>query len=343
MKEIGSEYWTVECDDGDNNLDFLNVGRGFQLLMSGRTAIDFVLENINDLKKVVYMPDYCCKSMMQPFEDAGYTIKYYRCDLLNHSYSIDKNTDCSIFFAMSYFGYSESNMDEYIQSFDKRDIIVIEDITHRLLSDANHSEHSTYLVASLRKWFPIASGGVAISMKAPFLNGITDYSAHEEYIKAKETAMDLKQKYISNNTSEKSEYLNLFKKSDDLIDDYHKKKMDDKSIELLRKMDISTIREKRISNGRQIEDLLKSNSQVKLLFKYQEGDCPFFVPISVNNRDEIRQKLIDNQIYLPVHWPNELELNNELYDYELSLVCDQRYDSSDIENYISFLNSLFKE
>jgi len=158
LKEIGSEYWTTDYDDIDNHLDFLNVGKDYQLLMSGRTAIDFVLENIQDLKRIVYMPEYCCKSMVQPFEDSNYTIKYYGCDLINHCYTMEENTDCSIFFAMGYFGYSESNMDKYIKLFHERNIIVIEDITHRLLSDINHSEYSTYLVASLRKWFPIISG-----------------------------------------------------------------------------------------------------------------------------------------------------------------------------------------
>jgi len=180
-------------------------------------------------------------------------------------------------------------------------------------------------------------------MRNKFSNGVSDYSVHEEFSKAKENAMYMKKIYIDNNKGEKSEYLSLFKKSDDLMENYHKKTIDSKSLELLRKMNIGKIKERRISNCKLIENILKDNVNVKLLFKYHEGDCPLFVPIMINNRDEARKKLIENHIYLPVHWPNELEKNNRLYDSELSLVCDQRYDNSDIEEYISFLNNLVQE
>ena len=96
-------------------------------------AINFMkhLHSINDRFKVVYMPDYCCDSMIQPFMDNGYKIEYYHVDVINNKHEIDINYNCSVFFAMSYFGYSASNMDEYIEEFSKRNIIVIEDITHR--------------------------------------------------------------------------------------------------------------------------------------------------------------------------------------------------------------------
>ena len=47
-------------------------------------------------------------------------------------------------------------------------------------------------------------------------------------------------------------------------------------------------------------------------------------------------------IYLPVHWPNDLKRKNKLYDYELSLVCDQRYNEIDIEKYVIVLSNLIR-
>ena len=49
MKEIGSEFWKTNLDNNNNNLDFLKIGKDQKLLMSGRTAIDYVLSDFNDI------------------------------------------------------------------------------------------------------------------------------------------------------------------------------------------------------------------------------------------------------------------------------------------------------
>ena len=137
MKEIGSEFWLTDLDKNDNNLDFLKLGYDYKLLMSGRTAIDFVLSDFNDDVKIVYMPNYCCKSMMQPFLDNDYSIVFYNFDMQTKQYDINFDVKCSVFFAMNYFGYSESSMDSYIDRFSEKKVLIIEDITHRFLSKKN--------------------------------------------------------------------------------------------------------------------------------------------------------------------------------------------------------------
>lgn len=338
MKEIGSEFWTNELNNNYNNkLEFLNIGKDYKLLMSGRTAIDFILNEISDSKKIVYAPNYCCESMIKPFLDNGYDICYYNVDVINNKYDIDINFNCSIFFAMSYFGYDMSNMDKYIEIFNKKNITIIEDITHRLLSKKSHNERSTYLIASLRKWFPLLSGGVAINLKSKFKNDTSNYFVNEEFIQIKEKAMNLKKDYMNNKkNNNKEEFLELYKKSNHMIEDYKNKKIDNKSIDILEKLNIDAIKQKRINNCILIEQKLKNNKRIKLLYKYKNGDCPLFVPIILNNRDEVRKKMIENNIYLPVHWPND-NLDNDIYNIELSLINDQRYNKNDVENYIDKL------
>ena len=340
FREIGSEYWKVEIDSNHINKDLFDIGKDIKYLMSGRTAIDYVLQNIKDDKKIVYMPDYCCESMVIPFIDNGYQLKYYHVDLINSNIDINLDEDCSIFFAMNYFGYKESNMDNFIKEFHKRDIIVIEDITHRLFQAKNHSEYSNYLIASLRKWLPIYTGGIAISLNKKFSEDINDYIVDEELIYEKKKAMQLKSEYIKGKNSDKEEYLKLFSSSNDKIKNYRTKKIDNDSLEILKHFKFDDMIKRRIENVKCIENKLKNNKKIKLIYEIQDGDCPLFVPIIINNRNEIRTKLIDNNIYMPVHWPNSLNLKNEIYDKELSLVCDQRYDKNDIEEYI---NKLIKE
>ena len=71
-------------------------------------------------------------------------------------------------------------------------------------------------------------------------------------------------------------------------------------------------------------------------------DCPLFVPIVIakEKRNAIRKKLIDNQIYCPVHWPHpNAECQSNLYEMELSLVCDQRYNGDDMKRIVEVLNN----
>ena len=343
MKEIGSEFWTDFNLNLNNNLDFLNIGIDFKLLMSGRTAIDFVLNDFTDEKKIVYMPDYCCESMVKPFIDNGYKVCYYVTDVINNKYNIDENFDCSIFFAMNYFGYNISNMDKYIELFSKRGVVVIEDITHRFLCDINHCDYSTYLIASLRKWFPIISGGLAINMVKKFKNDTDNYKVNSEFVGIKLRAMDLKKEYINGKEDiSKDEFLKLYGKANKMIEDYKSMKIDEESKKVLMHLDIDKIKRIRINNCKIIERKLKNDNVIKLLYDYSSGDCPLFVPILLKNRDIVRKKMIDNNIYLPVHWPNT-NIDNSIYALELSLINDQRYSKSDIENYIDLLLTIVGE
>ena len=162
--EIGSEYWLEKQlkNRQKNNIECENE----ILLMSGRTAIDYALEIITTKRKIntVYLPSYCCQSMIEPFLNRNITVVFYNVSFENGKfiYDIDNNKKCDIFFAMNYFGYSDSNMDYYIKKFKNRGIIVIEDSAHSLFSERKYSKNSDCIIASLRKQFPIISGGKLI-------------------------------------------------------------------------------------------------------------------------------------------------------------------------------------
>lgn len=342
MKEIGSEFWKIDIDDKyHNNLEFLNIGKDYKLVMCGMTAIDYVLNDFDDEKKIVYMPNYCCESMVIPFIDNGYVVEYYNVDLINNQIDIDLNKNCSVFFGMTYFGYNSTNVDDYIEIFSKRGVVVIEDITHRIFSRKNHCKYSSYLIASLRKWFPIYTGGVAINLHHYFHNDLSDYFVDIQLVELKKKAMVLKRDYIDGKIKDKQKFLDLYKTANLLIEKYKNKLIDIESLKILESTNIEDMINKRINNVKLIEN--KLNNIIQLPCKYQMGDCPIFVPIIINNRDIKRKKLIDNNIYCPVHWPTFSESNNKIYDFELSLICDQRYRSNDINDYIDVLIKIINE
>ena len=78
----------------------------------------------------------------------------------------------------------------------------------------------------------------------------------------------------------------------------------------------------------------------------RSDDCPLYVPILVSNgrRDELKQYLIDSNIYCPNHWNNkeiDLRSSNDIYDQELSLICDQRYGINDMKYEADVIRKFF--
>lgn len=338
--EIGSEYWKYDGNLNCDNSEFWNIGKDNKFLLSGRTAIYYVLKNIlleNTVEKV-YFPSYSCYSMAQAFEDLGIEIEYYDVYYNNGlKYNINLDEECDIFFAMNYFGYSSTNMESYIKQFKERGKLVIEDITHSILTEKQYSEYSDYLIASLRKWFPIASGAVAVNINSNFLLESKNTS-NENMIRIKQEAMENKKAYIENSgIASKEIFLEQYSKSNKMLEtDYQDYNIDEEALKILMGINLEEIIKSRTENVKVIYKKLEKNIDIKFLINdFNDKDVLIFVPIMLekNKRDSLRKYLIENEIYLPIHWPVNDKINN-IIDNEISLVCDQRYNVNQIAEYI---------
>ncbi|SHJ79121.1 dTDP-4-amino-4,6-dideoxygalactose transaminase [Dethiosulfatibacter aminovorans DSM 17477] len=355
MFEIGSEFWNESVSNrrGKSIFNMLNSVTDYLLLFSGRTAIDFALEDVAKIVTSVYVPSYCCQSMLQPFIDRNIKIEFY--DVIFSSkgvqYVIDYKKQCDVFFAVSYFGFLSTTMDDVIEAFKNNGVIVIEDITHRLLSEKSYCDKADYSVASIRKWVAIPSGGLVIKHQGAL--------AEQEVCKPPEVLIDIKvramtQKYeyicdMENGRlikeNQKENYLALFSEFNKGIQfEYKNLEIDEISRNLLNSIDVDTIRKKRQSNASILYESLRKYDSVKPLVNSfdLDNDCPLFFPIKVKSylRDGLRNHLISNKIYCPVHWPYPASIglkveSTKIYCEELSLICDQRYDNKDMKKIIS--------
>lgn len=349
--EVGSEFWLEKLDEKKkNDLSYFQLGKDHAFLLSGRTAIYFILENILKTKKIknVYMPSYCCKSILQVFIDKKINIEFYDVNYNNGIiYNINTNKKYDIFFAMNYFGYTSTNMAKHIKEFKNKGTIVIEDITHSLLSDIQYCEFSDYLIASLRKWFPIMTGGLAVNLNNEFIIK-EKYKDNIDLVNIKKNAMLLKHEYIENKErTYKEEFLRTFNIANNILEkDYKRYKMDNESIEILKQQDISFIKKQRKENAKTIYDTIKSNKVKFLVPNLEKRDCPLFVPIIVEKQLKLKIKrfLIDNRIYCPSHWTKpDLVKNGIIYTNEISLICDQRYNVKEIKRYINLMMRCIEE
>lgn len=318
-REIGSEFQRIAPDAGHG----LIYPRPGTLMFSGRTAIKAVLGQLPGMH-TAFLPSYCCDSMIVPFRDAGIDVGFYQVEW-DEKLRIEIDGSADILVWCNYFGFKNE-----IPEFDG---VVIEDITHSFLSESPCHPRSDYLVASLRKWEPVICGG--------YCSVETDgEKPDKEFIDLKTSAMELKTKYLNDLDEEKKpKFLKMYSDSNHwLANHYSDLTIDHFSQEYLGSVDMERQRKIRQENARFLYEGL--SGKVRFMFPIEDMDCPLFVPILLPNRDKVRAHLTRNEIYCPVHWPKPEKCDSNIYDMELSLICDQRYGIEDMNRIVSVLKEV---
>ncbi|MDO5702194.1 MAG: hypothetical protein Q4G47_02430 [Lachnospiraceae bacterium] len=325
MKEIGSEFWNIPIKPSEAKL-FPDHVRWY---LSGRTALRAVLRDIHGAQTAA-LPRWCCDSMIQPFIDAGLSVRFYDVNACTGSNPVCvPDLSCDVLLIMDYFGYTSPAPD--LASFGG---VVIRDVTHSILS--GKYDDADYYFGSLRKWCGVWTGGYAWKRDGVLPHAGKDADA--QYIALRREAMELKLRYMENGGTEadKSAFLERFGAAEELLDEglTEIQAASRRDIDLAAKLDAGFIRKSRRENA----EVLRSALKDLLVFPdMRETDCPMFVPIYVPRgmRNSLRSHLIEQKVYCPVHWPlsplhDDKARGMRLYTDCLSLVCDQRYTADDM-------------
>lgn len=328
--EIGSEFWFESNPQPAADRDGVYT-------LSGRTAIDLIIQDILATRKVqnVYIPAWGCDSMIAPFVDRDIRVDLYDIRFNGQlEYLVDENKQADIFYVNNYFGYENTVDAEIIKHFRAKGAIILYDRTHSMLMDDEPIKVlADYSFASIRKWMGVIDGAVVESVRKKALKPCP-------YLAPKEKAMRVKQAFMaSDDTVDKQAFLKLYGEfGHHLTEDYRDYSMDDLSYSIYKSTDLSAMRTQRRANAQYLHNHL----QLQFLSSLSDNVCPLFVPVlfdTKEERDSIRKKLIEAEIYCPIHWPkNQLitpEMDvNKIFDTELSLICDQRYGITDMQRII---------
>ena len=350
--EIGSYYWLdkQQSESYSGDITWLPSVEDSSFTFSGRSAIDVALKDIlrnHNISKVL-VPSYCCVSMLQSFIDRGLRIEFYEIEYDNKTFTYHvPDADChTIVLIMSYFGLDVSDAHEIIEVLHNNEAVIIEDITHSLLSSIPSSEYSDYLVASLRKWFSIPTGGW-VGKRGGTLAEKPDIDSNHA-VEDKIAGMQEKYEYLTGHVDSKENFLLIQSKFDnDLIHVDRMLKIDDTSLGILTALDIEAIIEKRRRNTSYlISGLDDLNDRVLTIPTVNlDSDTPIFLPIfmETKERDGLRNHLIEMGIYCPVHWPEVMGAPVGVRTNELSLICDQRYTEGDMQAIVDVIHEWCRE
>lgn len=317
-KEIGSNFCSIPIADKENGI----FPKDICWFISGRAALNAILKTVQITK--IALPSYCCDSMIIPFILNGIDYEFYTVSIGNGAFICDYedvSDDCDGILLMSYFGYKSH------EDIKKKFKIIIRDITHSVFT-SKHNDADFYY-GSIRKWAGFCGGGFAFGNQKIEQPKMINY----DYYDIKKRAIEQKYAYLNGVVNNKA-YLSDFASAEYMLRDCEITSIDDSEMIAAKKMDIELIKSKRRANAEYLMDKLYDFCIVKNL---SNDDCPLCVPIVIDSkyRDKVKSILIENNIYCPIHWPYSnyhmiSVKQQEIYDRELSLICDQRYDLDDM-------------
>ena len=350
-REIGSSFW--ETEKGGNGFRIIKEADFRPLFsLSGRTSLFQIIEDIKRHGKLesVLIPSYCCDSMIEPFCKAGIKVEFYPVTVGKYGLemSLPDSRAADAVLTMAYFGMGVRIRDAFERKVKQLNpnVAIIRDVTHSLLSERGTEGDADYIFASLRKWTGLKGGGVILKASHQPEQYAKANEKYEGYISE---AMRLKKNYIENGMGCKEKFLSLFAEGEEILDtDYEGYACIEEDIKDINEFNEGKISLRRVENYNILSDaegIMRAKGIKPLMGKLEEGDVPLFFPVllqSRHDRDDFRTYMTKNEAYCPVHWPISglhvlSENEKEIYERELSIVCDQRYGIDDMERIIELI------
>lgn len=339
---------------GEKNANYKTV-----FFQSGRNAIEALMKCIQEKSGIqkILLPDYVCETVLDAVIRANMEYELY---CVNRNFElelsdIEKGVQSGIrcLYIVQYFGnkFSKQTIDA-IAKWHKEGVIVVEDITMSLFSSDSTGGvgFGDYILGSIRKWLPIPDGGFLCS-KEQVLPEITAHSYVSKYTDYYRLVQTMKRMYVQGGFRDKElkeNYLTYYRNSiEELFSDYRIYPMSEFSMNYIKNYDWNEVVAKRIQNFDYLYEKIKNIEQIQVKIKREDGYIPLGMVIRCDARDQLMNRLIENDIYCNVHW--RLKARTENPDIEtlsmqiMTIPCDQRYDIAEMDYIADVMEQWSKE
>lgn len=305
---------------------------------SGRTALYQILKSLKSRVSKIWFPDWLCHTMVKAAQKAGFEYDFYELSdkFLATVEALDARgfKDGCLVLLINYFGLQDlTNTAKSIKDAYPNAIVIEDDVQAYYSFAEETNPYTDYRFTSLRKSFPSPDGGLVYT-KHP-MPRVTQPNTFAKYkIEAGVMKFHRGEKGIKD-----EDYLTLFEKGSELIGENYESVMSRDSEMLFAGTDLQWVKQKRQENTSYLLKGLKFLG-IEPLIELSTDKTPLFVPIWLEDRNAIRKKMFQNEVFCPVHWPIEgmsLKKGAEMAQHELSLIVDQRYSSKDMDVLISLI------
>ena len=347
-KEFGSNFF----DEIEPSRFYLNDSESVMYFDAGRSAIRYLLHALEGKIDTVLLPQYTCESVIEPFVENGYNIFYYP---INKKFEISleifkniaESTKPQLVVVQSYFGANTLyGLRKYLGELQKKEVIVVEDITHSLLIKQEHNS-ADYLVASLRKWCSIPDGGLLASrtLKTKKLSLQSKLGENEMYLQLRLGAQAQKRRFFNlkgDELTEKQLYIDLFERSEDILNRQKNcYSMSDYSRVRILGIDWEEIKQRRRANYFQLCKEFSYVPELEIVDIMMEcNTVPLYCPVYVKGgwRDDLQRDMRLKNIMISIIWPESNSVKAHvtpevkwIYEHILAIPCDQRYSVEDMK------------
>lgn len=281
-------------------------------LNCGRNALAYILEarKIN----TIWLPYFLCTSIKEICEKCGVEIKFYHID---HQF-LPENIELSKkewIYLVDYYG--QVSRDELLNMIEKYQNVIL-DFAHNYFAEPITNIDTLY---TCRKYFGVSDGAILYTKQR--LNRLLPQDKSFERIhyilgRYEKTASDFYLEASENNDRFSQEPI---------------KTMSKLTNNLLHGISYDRIRQIRTENFEFLRVRFSSINRLQV----QSVEGAFMYPLWIENAMEIKERLLQNKIYIPTLWPNVLEeipmewLEWQMAKNILPLPVDQRYTTEDME------------
>ena len=298
-----------------------NDGVHTYLVDSGRSALRLILRSGFDGRRFL-LPDFICDVVPSMLDELGVRYDTYRVDAnlaIDAASIAGKRYD--VLYVVNYFGCRAD-----YRAFVNDETWVVEDCVSLPFVDPPPSVGHWIGFNSLRKVTPLCDGSVVKSTIA--LDGTLIAPDDATFVALKARAKAVKYAHLRDGSHSEREYLDLFRRGEEELDrqaGVHA--MSQRSLCALFDVMRTIESEYRIRNENfQVLDARLRRHSIGIA-----PDYPCFYVLSLPQRDQVRQRLFEQEIYLPSHWPNLRGWPNALYRTLLPIPVDSRYAAADMQ------------
>lgn len=292
-------------------------------LNTGRNCLEYILR-ARGYKKV-YIPYYTCDVVLEPFKKLGIPYEYYHIDI--HFEICDRFTlkGGEALLYTNYYGLKQRYVEQLAAEVGNRLIV---DNTQAFYAKPVEGIDTFY---TCRKFFGVPDGAYLYTDKLLEVELEQDLSYERMLSLTKRIDLSPEAGYQD------------FRDTSKALVGQPIKRMSKLTHRMMQGIDYETAAKQRRANYQTLHEALGKENNVELPLEVDAVPMvyPYLVPVK-----SLREKLIENKIYVARYWPNVLECTTpDDIDYLLAyhmqpLSIDQRYSEKEMNRIISIIKNV---
>ena len=304
MRDIGG-YMEMEHYQGSEFHEGL-------ALNSGRNCFRYLIK-AKKIKKI-RIPDWCCPVINDVCKEEDLQICTYHVQSLSQPYKEELPSDGTYIYIINYYGQID---DFYMKELTIKYKNIILDNAQDFFRKPMKGTDTIY---TCRKYFGVPDGAYLYSE-----------SVLEEPIK-KDRSYERMMHLLGRFECGAGTYFDVFQENENRLGKSPLMYMSELTHNILRSIDYEYVKERRSDNFK----MLQCGLEGKNLLNVRTAKGGYMYPYKTRYADMLRNKLIENNIYIPILWRGA---ENEYSDSILPLPCDQRYTKQDMEYIIDLIKT----